>query len=49
MRILRELGVLEYQHSGAIISGVQLHSEKRVNLEDSEILKEIREKAGEIG
>jgi len=49
MRILRELGIVEYRHSGPIVSDVQIFNEKRVRLEDSVILNEIRKKAGEVG
>ena len=49
MKILRELGVLEYQHTGPIVSNLQIHAKKRVSLQDSVILNEIRKKVGEIG
>ncbi|MBQ7935085.1 MAG: single-stranded-DNA-specific exonuclease RecJ, partial [Clostridia bacterium] len=49
MKILRELGVLEYQHTGPIVSNLQIHEKKRVSLQDSVILNEIRKKVGEIG
>lgn len=49
MRILKELGVLEYQHDGSIVSNLKIHCEKKVSLEDSSIRTEIMRKAGEMG
>ena len=47
LEILRELGILEYSRLGSCLTDLRIHAEKRVRLEDSEILKRIREKAGE--
>ncbi len=49
MRILKELGVLEYQHDGSVVSNLKIHCEKKVSLEDSSIRTEIMRKAGEMG
>lgn len=46
---LRELGVLSYRLSDSLLTEMQIHPENRVNLEDSVILKKLKEKAGEIG
>ncbi len=48
LKILRELGILTYHSSGSILTHLCIHAEKRVHLEDSEILKDITEKAGEV-
>lgn len=47
LRILRELGVLDYEEDGAQLLSLAVHPEIRVNLQDSAILKEITGKAGE--
>ena len=47
MQILRELGVLEFQESDSVFSNLRIHSEQKVNLDDSVILREIREKVGD--
>lgn len=47
MKILRELGILEYSRLGSLFCDLRIHAEKRVSLEDSEILKTIRRKAGD--
>ncbi|MBQ8894034.1 MAG: single-stranded-DNA-specific exonuclease RecJ [Clostridia bacterium] len=47
LQILRELGVLTYNKTGSVLINVQFHAEKRTNLEDSKILKEITSKVGE--
>ncbi|MBQ7090651.1 MAG: single-stranded-DNA-specific exonuclease RecJ, partial [Clostridia bacterium] len=46
-RILKELGVLTYDEDDNRILNLQIHSERHVELENSELLKSLREKAGE--
>lgn len=48
LEILRELGIIEYNRSGTVLTDLQIHAEKRVSLEDSRILGEIKRKAGEM-
>lgn len=48
LEALRELGVLEYERNGLEIRNLEIHSEHRVNLEDSLILKNIKREAGEM-
>lgn len=47
LRILKEMGVLEYEWEEGMISRMMIHPEVRVSLRDSEILREIKRKAGE--
>ncbi len=47
LEILKELGILNYQRSDSIITNLCINAEKRVHLEDSELLKRIAGKAGE--
>lgn len=48
LQILRELGIIEYNQAGTVLTDLQIHAEKRVSLEDSEILEGIKRKAGEM-
>lgn len=48
LAILQELGILKYIAEGRFIKELEIHAEKKVNLEDSKLLKEIKEKAGEM-
>ncbi len=47
-KVLGELGVLTFHEADSCILNVQIHAEHRVELESSEVLKSIREKAGEM-
>lgn len=46
--VLKELGVLEYDLKDIYLENLKIHSENRVNLEDSEILRNIKGKVGEM-
>lgn len=46
-KVLHELGVLTYRVCGSNILNVQIHAERRVELENSELLKSIQRKVGE--
>ncbi len=48
LEVLKELGVLEFITEDRYIKELKINSEKRVNLDDSRLLCEIKEKAGEM-
>lgn len=47
LKILGELGVLNYTEEGTIFSNLSVHGERKVRLEDSKFLNDIRGKVGE--
>lgn len=47
LQILKELGILEYSLEDQELKNLHIHTEKRVSFGDSEILKNITEKAGD--
>ena len=47
LQILKELGILEYSLEDQELKNLHIHPEKRVSFGDSEILKNITEKAGD--
>ncbi len=46
LKILAELEVLSYTEDGLVLRNVAVHSERKVCLDDSELLREIKGKAG---
>lgn len=46
-KILRELGVLNYSEIGTLMIGMQIRAEKKVNLEESTVLRDLRRRVGE--
>ncbi len=48
LEILRELGVFQYARSGSVLSDFQIFSDRKVNIEDSELFKIIKSKGGDI-
>ena len=48
LEVLKELGVLEFAAEGRCIRELKINADKRVNLDDSKLLCEIKRKAGEM-